>query len=994
MLPRFFVLSLFCASLFWIFQNGDAIQAYDQVASYAYLTSSPNPSWPPTGQKIKCPVTRDTWISSVGEEKNGSNGGAKRLKVKGQQEYILLDIDPSPLKGKIVTGALLHIRSASPRKAPLARLGVSTLASKWVEGTSRRYRPQSGSSCYNQAKYSKQNWAYPGSTLMDVTFGRSHTIWKFAECTTPDPQGWQTCAVDADVVAARMAGLSYGFCLYDEIGSIWSIKNSQFKYTYFPNRFCYSKESGESAPWLEVWVQGIDSIPPEPVKSIRIETVQFPAGEALVLWNTPKDYGGGKTLGFQVNYKMGGQEKSIPRYLIPMAGKPGEEVRMHIQDLSFKSGELISLTISPVDSVGNVGQPLTKTMKLSSNLCLLDIPEADIKPFSPSKNLPTVGGLKVSVVDLLDKIDPRTGKMIPARKEGYKGGNHIFSAIKKTVRLRAARNETICFQLNLEGTARDILVNYTFDQSPNLKPKIYQFAYVNMVNEHGKVISVFPDPLIPFSGTCSIPSTTGQVRVLDQANHSLICELYVPHEVYAGRKRGKVSISVGEENLELEVDLTVWNFTLPNKLSFVPEMNAYGIVSPYKDYEYYRLAHEHRTCINRLPYGWNGLPSFAPKWKGNDFDWQEWDQKAGPLLDGSAFKDLPRKHEPVDLFYLPFNENWPVSVFENYRASYWADEAFTDQYKENMKKAFTSFATHCNEKRWHETIFQFYLNNKVYYRDKFSQSSAPWIFDEPVNTQDFWALRWYGILWHLAVNSMMGDAKMWYRGDISYSQFERNILWGVIDVEYLGGNNAQKTRMKHDEQILHGKSCFAEYGTANKIETSNMQPVVWCLSAWSKGAIGVLPWQTIGGRNCWKIAEQTALFYPHPEGTKPSVRLKSFTRGQQDVEYLTILCDSYKVPRYAAAGWLNKMINLKGNVYRSYEADAGTIRFNKVDLMALWKIRFSIGKMISEKAPAYKRALVDWEIPLWDPNKLPDIGYVPIAPEVDRYKPAYNNLKP
>jgi len=30
------------------------------------------------------------------------------------------------------------------------------------------------------------------------------------------------------------------------------------------------------------------------------------------------------------------------------------------------------------------------------------------------------------------------------------------------------------------------------------------------------------------------------------------------------------------------VELLVWNFTLPNKLSFVPEMNVYEAVSPYK----------------------------------------------------------------------------------------------------------------------------------------------------------------------------------------------------------------------------------------------------------------------------------------------------------------------------------------------------------------------------------------------------------------------------
>ena len=100
------------------------------------------------------------------------------------------------------------------------------------------------------------------------------------------------------------------------------------------------------------------------------------------------------------------------------------------------------------------------------------------------------------------------------------------------------------------------------------------------------------------------------------------------------------------------------------------------------------------------------------------------------------------------------------------------------------------------------------------------------------------------------------------------------------------------------------------------------------------------------------------------------------------------------MPRYAVAGWLNKMVNISGKVYRSFGADAGTIRFDKVDSMVLWKIRYCIGKMVSDKAPAYKRALVDWETPLWDPKKLPDIGYVPVAPKVQSYMPDCISFSP
>lgn len=955
------------------------------------LLSAPSPVWPPRGQKIKCPVTRDTSLSSVGQESIGSNGGGTRLKVKGQQEYVLFDIDPALLKGKLITGALLRICSASPKDAPLARLGVSSLASEWTEGTSAGYVPQSGASCYDQAAYQKQEWTYPGSSLMDAVFGRGHTLWKFADCRPPDLDGWQVCAIEPDVIAARAAGLSYGFCVYDEVGSVWSLKNGKFNFTHFPNRFCYSKEN-RHAPYVEVWYQGEDSVPPEPIRDLRADIERFPAGQALIFWNTPKDSGGGKTLGFQVSYKKGSTQIPVPRYLIPMAGNPGEEVRMHLQDLPFKPGEKISLTVRPVDSAGNIGNAFTQTIKLSPGASLTSPDFSQYELFSPNKALPAAGGIKVAVVDLLDKINPNTGEMIPKQEDGYKGGNHLFSAEEKRIRLYGARNETVAFQVCLEGNAENVSLDCRFDRHPKLKPKIWQFAYVSVMNKDGNVLAELPDPLIPYRTTRTTKYTKHTKDTKDTKSfQSFICELYVPHEISPGMKNGKLIISADEERVELDTDLQVWNFTLPDKLSFVPEMNAYGTVSPYHGYEYYRLAHEHRTCINRLPYGWSGIPSYAPEWKGYDFDWTRWDEKVGPLLDGTAFADLPRKREPVDVFYLPFSENWPVSIGDHYSPSYWADEAFAAGYINEMGKAFADFARHCDEKGWHDTKFQFYLNNKVSYRRGYPKSSAPWFFDEPVNTQDFWALRWYGILWHMATDPVKGNAKMDYRGDISYSQFGRNMLWGIMDAEYLGGNTPQKTRMKHDEQILWGNGAFAEYGTANKIEESNTQPVLWCLSAWANRATGVLPWQTVGTKNCWKNAEQTALFYPHPDGPKPSVRLKAFTRGQQDTEYLTLLCDVYGIPRFAAAEWLKEIAG-EGKIHKTFEGDAGTLTYDRGNPSELWKLRTAVGNMLSDKAPAYRREIRQ-ETGIKPMDRLPDIGYVTVSPKTERYKPECDSFK-
>jgi hypothetical protein len=938
-------------------------------------------TWPPKGKPVTVKITRDTWISQMGQEATGNMGGSSQLKLKGQQEYSIFDVDVSQLKGKIITGGLWHVHSATPKDAPMLRVTVSTLASDWVEGTSQSYKPQQGSACYKQAALGRSDWTYPGSSFIDAAYGRSHTIWRFAEATAPDADGWQRIAVDADVIAARVAGLSHGFAVYDDVGNVWSYKDNKFEFTYHPNRFIHSREQSGFAHYLQVWVDGEDSQPPGPVTGIKVNTADFPAGEALVRWTTPADRGGGKTLGFNVTYKAGDEQKQMPRYLIPMAGWAGKEVRMHIRDLPFKPGEKIELSIRPVDSAGNVGEPFTGTIKLSATPRAFPIAPAEIKPFAPSEMLPEVGGLKIAVIDLLDKITT-TGKMIPPHPKGYAGGNHIWSGAKKLVRLQAARNEHVCFQVNLTGKADAAKLALAFPEDAGVKTKLYALDYVR--TPAGAV----PDVAVPLEGAVSIPPKADP-EAATTGNLSVLCEVYVPHEAPAGRKTGKLTVSTGGKTLQIAVDLTVWDFTLPNKLSFVPEMNCYGTVTPTAGIDYYRLAHEHRCCLNRLYYSWNGGVSLAPRRVGEGWDWSGWDRDVGPLLDGSAFAQMPRKGEPVDSFYLPFNEHWPMDVFANYRKNYWADEAFTEAYAGGMKRAFADFAEHFDQKGWHDTAFQFYLNNKVYYKRQagWRGSVAPWIFDEPVGTQDFWAIRWYGILFHQAVDPVKGKAKMWYRTDISRSNFGRDMLWGVQEVVYFGGSNAQKVRMKHDEQVLWGPSYFCEYGSANHPKDANTQPAAWCLLAWSRGAIGVLPWQTIAKGGAWGTAEGTDVFFARGGKVFASVRLKAFRRGQQDVEYLTLLGDVYDQPHFALAGGANQIVNLGGRVQKTWSEDAGTLRFDRADATGLWTLRCRAGGMLSAKRPAYKRVVRELPSPPRDMMVLPDIGYVRVAPKVPSSKP-------
>ncbi len=753
----------------------------------------------------------------------------------------LIDVDAAPLKGKIITGALLHVRCSSLNE-PAPRVTVSTISAPWAEGKSSSYKPEEGASCWDFARYSADAnkavpWTFPGSTVQDAGFGLGNTIWKFADATRPDAEGWQTIAVDADVVAARAADLCYGLGLWDDVGSEWSYKDNKFKFIEHPNRFLYSKDqNASSAPWLEVWCDGTDTVAPDAVaeKGLKVHVKDLPPGEALVTWITPADKGGTRTLGFDVTYQVGKDPaKPLPRYLVPMAAAAGQPVRMHIQDLPFKAGEEIELSITPVDAAGNRGKALVKKIKVSDNPAVLAIEASDIEPFAPSTKLPEVGGVKVAILDMIDKVEAKTGKMVPQHEDGYKGGNHLWSAEKNVIRLQAARNEFVGFLVNLEGKSNAAGLKVAVGADYGVRSRVYRLDYVKTG------AGIMPDAAVPLTGTIPIPiSSQVDPEAADQTNASLLAEIYVPHAAKPGLVKGTLTVTSNGQNLQIPIELTIWDFTLPNKLSFLPEMNAYSGVDPTPEgLAYYRLAHEHRTCINRLPYGWNGEARLAPKWDGKTLDFAEWDKQYAPILSGAAFANLPRKGEPVDVFYLPFNESWPMSIWDNFTKSYWPEDAFTPAYREGMQKAYAQFAKHLDQMKWHDTEFQFFLNNKVYYKGQGSgwrNSAAPWIFDEPVNTQDFWALRWYGLLWHQAVDPVKGQVKAWYRCDISRSDFGRNEMWDVMDVVYFGGSSEQKVRQKHDEQDLSPvPTYFCEYGGANDPGTANLAPVTWCLLAWS-----------------------------------------------------------------------------------------------------------------------------------------------------------------
>ena len=95
----------------------------------------------------------------------------------------------------------------------------------------------------------------------------------------------------------------------------------------------------------------------------------------------------------------------------------------------------------------------------------------------------------------------------------------------------------------------------------------------------------------------------------------------------------------------------------------------------------------------------------------------------------------------------------------------------------------------------------------------------------------------------------------------------------------------------------------------------------------------------------------------------------------------------YYQPLFAVAGGIKQRIDLAGKVHKTSESDAGTIRFDQASPAGLWKLRTAVAQMVAAKKPTYQRCVRAMPTPPPGAGRLPEIGYVRVAPPVPASKP-------
>ncbi|MEO2003454.1 MAG: hypothetical protein ABGY41_05100 [Candidatus Poribacteria bacterium] len=196
----------------------------------------------------------------------------------------------------------------------------------------------------------------------------------------------------------------------------------------------------------------------------------------------------------------------------------------------------------------------------------------------------------------------------------------------------------------------------------------------------------------------------------------------------------------------------VYDFELPDRLSFWPELNAYRIPREGDPHDYYRLAHRHRSVLNC----WRWAPELTGSGADVRVRWDAYDRDVGPLLTGEAFRHERRAGAPVEVMYLPFEDSWPTPLTEetydypghwpgrgearrhlvdHYMTAPYVADALSMEYISAFLAVQQQFIEHFAEMGYDRTEMQCFYAGKNTHRIDYG-SNMWWTTDEPYHWDD------------------------------------------------------------------------------------------------------------------------------------------------------------------------------------------------------------------------------------------------------------------
>jgi hypothetical protein len=920
----------------------------------------------PITQTVKLPITADVGICAHPAETAINTGGRAIVRVKGIEHYYLFTFDAKELAFNHITKATLYMK---PAAGHLRKVAFCTVPAPWVEGTEQS-KPQNGSTCFTHLKYPDVPWTPAGGTMLDATFTNPHMRWAAADVET-DGQ-WIKMVIPPELIWAVAKGLSHGLVMSDERGQTME------------NHDVFTREQANAQPYILV-EGGIAPEAPDIIPLLRSSPHAKPLPEASTFAKsavivTPAMYPG---ICHRIRISLSQDGKNSPTgeavtFNRPPAGFVPEGLDKALFWMKFTGAPVVFPGLTPgaeyviSDEVLWLvfGQPesfTTLTAKFKAPPALAYPPAApDLKPPDLLKNVTD------AKTGWTIQFQPAAAIPSPSAAADPKAANTVCVPM-------TARNAWVGLWAVIapkDGQAKDVTVELfplTFQGIEKMRVPPLKDVRLFRAWSVTKDKDSLPEVLVPMKAGEKLAIPWELNKVAGQVSQPVFLDIWVPAGAPAGPYEGTLTVKAdGQIVVSASVRIDVSAVTLSDTFDIVGDMNTYdspaaalGKKPQQRDQflkaerAYYALAHAHRMTLNVLPYNqagevaWEGAPEIKGTGADRQFDWKQWTDRYGPLLDGSAFSAKsgyvgPGADTPIHHMYLPFHENWPAGLAEHFKPwpppkDYqeflkWTaglppiDKCLgalpetkpspfahkTDTYGDTWQTAMCNLGVFAGK---FPTRFQVYLNDKYNFRDpkQGGRGISLWLLDEPLFSDDFLALQYFGRLtrpvaaWARGLEA--GSAKLQFRVDNSRPAQQRDFLDGVVDL-----NVCPDQLFARRHQIAYRKRQFGEeywnYAMPPSFGRSNEPWTLWPVQSYCWGAIGTLPWQTIGSDGSLDKADATALMYP---GRKfgldepiPSVRMKAWRDGLQDATLLHLLRTKLKWTDIQLRAYVGQALGLAG----------------------------------------------------------------------------------
>jgi len=543
-------------------------------------------------------------------------------------------------------------------------------------------------------------------------------------------------------------------------------------------------------------------------------------------------------------------------------------------------------------------------------------------------------GLEVWATGDSVRVDPvrnrpfeENAKLFPdGIRADYKQSSLTWDGTARHIMLKAARNETVAFQIVIERKGEK-LSNIKVTPSELIAPNgakipldnvdLFREWYVHVRNPTKGSYTLgagwYADGLLPclrWTGELyphtyvmpfDLPDPLNNVGE-DQKSQAMWVDVYIPSSrrlAPPGKYTAPITISSDQGQSRLTLELQVWDFALPEESHLKPNIHTdteINTLPEEMELKYYQLLRKHRISMYPLGYA----PSLKVSGTNVQIDWTKYDARLSKYLDGSAFTKKygysgPGYGVPMEYLVLPFDA-YPMNLYKQARAIQLSGKEFkfyapwpvamprqgpTPEYREIWENAFRAYQAHFDQHpAWSKTRLLVYF------------LSLDEAYDDVARDR---------MLYFGQLLKESGAPRLQYRVDGWYPKETMERLEKVLNVVILGLGGWDTATV--DEIKKHGVDPWF-YTDASVIDGDGLKGRALSWLAWKLRAGSWTLWELdFNSLRAWQYPET----YETQNGSgmlvyrgetmgldepAASIRLKGLRRGSQDYEYFWLLSQS------------------------------------------------------------------------------------------------------